>query len=151
MNQMSGSLPRARGAVFWLALVASVAVHGESLPASGTAASAPRAPAPAPRAAASSLQAAASSPAPRAKIRATIVVTGGGKPLEQAEVTFDHDKSRPKKLFTGKNGEVVVVYDARRKVNIRVIKDGWATRLADEVDLADGGRVEIKLEGLARP
>lgn len=138
MNHRSERAGGARCAIFWLALMTSVAVHGQQKAASG--------------AASSTAGSAASAPGPQARIRATIVVTGGGKPLEQAEVTFDYDKKKPKTLFTGKNGEASVVFDAKRKVNIRVIAKGdWETKLADEVELANGARVEIELKARARP
>lgn len=88
---------------------------------------------------------------PKATMRATIVVSGDGKPLDQAEVTLDHDRKEAKTLYTGKNGEASVIFDAKRKVKVRVIAKGdWETTFT-EVQLADGAREEIKIKARAKP
>lgn len=70
-----------------------------------------------------------------AQRRLEVVVTGGGKPIPEAEVLFSAQNMPDKKMFTNDKGMLSWSPPAVPKVKIRVIASGWST-YRNEIPLA---------------
>lgn len=86
---------------------------------------------------------AASAVAPKSK-RASIVVTGGGKPIAQAEVQLQSEAYPTFKATTDDDGEVSIEVSTTVPCRVRVIAQGWSTWFGD-VKLSQGSRHSIDL------